>query len=237
MTRIRSPTASPLPPPSPWRCWPVGVRPTTRPTPPRRLDAGRAAPPASASAGLCSSFASLKTDAADLASTKVDTTRQRRRGAAAGRRRSRGKADKVRDDLNTMMMESNGGPAAAVIGALNKKADALKAQLTVAKTDAQEDLGPKITAAQSEITTALEPVSGYVGQALPLQLTHTGSLPGRAPSHRPAAPPVPRPHHRREAPCPTTPPTRPRAHRRRRRRERRRAHPVHRRLQRHRRGP
>jgi len=121
---------------------------------------------ASASAELCDSFATLKTDAADLASTKVDTSGsadevQQQVDALAG------KADKVRDDLNTMMMASNGGPAAAVIGALNQKADALKAQLTVAKTDAQADLGPKITAAQAEITTALEPVTAAVGTLCP----------------------------------------------------------------------
>ena len=66
-----------------------------------------------------------------------------------------------------MMMESNGGPVAAVIGALNKKADALKEQLTIAKTDAQADLGPKITAAQDELTTALEPVTTAVGTLCP----------------------------------------------------------------------
>ena len=78
-----------------------------------------------------------------------------------------GKADKVRDDLNTMMMESQGGPAAAVIGALNQKADALRAQLTIAKTDAQADLGPKITAAQEEITAAIEPVTAAVSKLCP----------------------------------------------------------------------
>ena len=115
---------------------------------------------------LCSSYASIKTDAADLASTKVDTTGsadevQQQVDALAA------KADKVRDDLNTMMMASNGGPAAAVIGTLNEKADALKAQLTIAKTDAQEDLGPKITAAQTEITTALDTVSATLGKLCP----------------------------------------------------------------------
>ena len=79
----------------------------------------------------------------------------------------RGKADKLRDDLNTMMRDSDGGPAAAVIGVLNQKADALNAQLTLAKADAQEDLGPKITAAQEEITTALEPVTVAVDKLCP----------------------------------------------------------------------
>ena len=121
---------------------------------------------ASASAALCSSFASLKADAADLASTEVDTTgtadevQQQVDDLAA-------KADKVRDDLNTMMMESQGGPVAAVIGTLNEKADALKAQLTVDKADAQEDLGPKITAAQNDLTTALAPVTTAVGKVCP----------------------------------------------------------------------
>jgi len=121
---------------------------------------------ASASDALCSGFASLKTDAADLTSTKVDTSKS----ADEVQQQIddlQGKADKVRDDLNTMMMESQGGPAAAVIGALNEKADALRAQLTIAKTDAQADLGPKITAAQEEITAAIEPVTTAVGKLCP----------------------------------------------------------------------
>ena len=121
---------------------------------------------ASASEALCSSFASLKTDAADLASTKVDTSKS----ADEVQQQVddlQGKADKVRDDLNTMMMESEGGPAAAVIGALNQKADALREQLTLAKADAAEEIGPKITAAQEEITTALEPVEAAVSKLCP----------------------------------------------------------------------
>jgi hypothetical protein len=121
---------------------------------------------ASASAALCSSFASLKTDAADLTATTVDTSgtaeevQQQVDDLAA-------KADTVRDDLNTMMTESQGGPVAAVIGTLNEKADALKAQLTVDKADAQEDLGPKITAAQAALATALVPVTTAVGKLCP----------------------------------------------------------------------
>ena len=57
------------------------------------------------------------------------------------------------------MRESNGGPAAAVIGQFNQKADALRAELAVAKTEAQEQIGPKITAAQEEAKAALEPVT------------------------------------------------------------------------------
>jgi hypothetical protein len=121
---------------------------------------------ASASDALCSNFASLKTDAADLASTQVDTSKsadevQQQVDDLAG------KADKVRDDLNTMMVASNGGPVAAVIGELNKKADALKEQLTISKTDAQQDLGPKITAAQAELTAALAPVTTAVSTLCP----------------------------------------------------------------------
>ena len=121
---------------------------------------------ASASQALCSSFASLKTDAADLASTKIDTSKSPDE-VQQQVDDLQGKADKVRDDLNTMMVESQGGPVAAVLGELNKKADALKEQLTIAKTNAQEDLGPKITAAQTEITTALEPVTAAVGTLCP----------------------------------------------------------------------
>ena len=121
---------------------------------------------ASASAELCSSFASLKSDAGELGSTPLDTTKtadevQQQLDTLAG------KADKVRNDLATMMRESNGGPAAAVIGALNQKADALKAQLTIDKANAQAELGPKITAAQQELSTALAPVEAAVGKLCP----------------------------------------------------------------------
>ena len=154
--------------------------------------AGSAA--ASVSGELCSSYASIKTDAADLASTKVDTTGsadevQAQVDALAGQ------ADKVRDDLNTMMMASNGGPAAAVIGTLNEKADALKAQLTVAKTDAQEDLGPKITGGPGRDHLRARHGLGYLGQALPLQLNH----PLRGADGATTTPP-------KGNTCPTTPP-------------------------------
>ncbi len=126
--------------------------------------AGSAA--ASASTQLCSSLGSLKANAADLVSAKVDASGtpeqlQQQVNDLAN------KADKVRDDLNTMMMESNGGPAAAVIGTLNQKADALKEKLTEDKAKAREDLGADITAAQQEITTALEPVTAAVGKLCP----------------------------------------------------------------------
>ncbi len=121
---------------------------------------------ASASSALCSSFTSLQANAADLVSAKVDSSAtpeqlQQQVDDLAN------KADKVRDDLNTMMMESNGGPVAAVIGTLNQKADALKATLTEDKAKAQEDLGADITAAQQEISTALEPVTTTVSTLCP----------------------------------------------------------------------
>ena len=68
---------------------------------------------------------------------------------------------------NTMMRESNGGPAAAVIGTLNEKADALKEKLTEDKAQAQEDLGADVTAAQQEIQAALEPVTSAVSKLCP----------------------------------------------------------------------
>ena len=107
-----------------------------------------------------------ETNAADLVSTKVDASGtpealQQQVGDLAD------KADKVRNDLDTMMTESNGGPAAAVIGALNQKADALKEKLAEDKAKAQEDLGADITAAQQEIQTALEPVTAAVGKLCP----------------------------------------------------------------------
>ena len=119
-----------------------------------------------ASQALCSSFASLKTNAADLVATKVDasgTPEQLQQQADE----LAGKADKVRDDLQTLMRESNGGPAAAVLGVLNQKADALKAKLTEDKAKAQEDLGADITAAQQDIQTAMESVTAAVGKLCP----------------------------------------------------------------------
>lgn len=113
---------------------------------------------ASASGKLCEAYATFKTDAGDMLATKIDSS------AAADQFQQQvdtlqGKADKVRDDLNTLMMQSNGGPAAEVIGQFNQKADELRAQVAVAKTEAQEQIGPKITAAQEEAQAALEPVT------------------------------------------------------------------------------
>jgi hypothetical protein len=113
---------------------------------------------ASASSQLCEAYATFKTDAGDMLATKIDSS------AAADQFQQQvdelqGKADKVRDDLNTLMMQSQGGPAAEVIGQFNQKADALRAEVAVAKTEAQEQIGPKITAAQEEAQAALEPVT------------------------------------------------------------------------------
>jgi hypothetical protein len=122
---------------------------------------------ATASAAVCAQYAALKTDAASLGATPIDTSGtpeeiQQQVDALQG------KADKVHDDLATLQMESNGGPADAAIGAFNEKADALRAQLTVAKADAQEDLGPKITAAEAEVKSAYTSFEALMGGLCPM---------------------------------------------------------------------
>lgn len=206
------------------------TRPTRSPAPPRWPPR----PPPRRAAG----FASLKSDAADLASTKVDTSGtaeqvQQQVDALAA------KADKVRDDLATMMRESEGGPAAAVIGVLNQKADARNEQAHPRQGRRPGRPRPQITAAQDDITAALEPVTAGSGQGSARREGDPRPEPARHPthaaSHRPlphrptrgaAAPPPPEEHHVRGHP----------GDRRGRRRERRRVHAVHRRLQRHRCG-
>jgi hypothetical protein len=56
-----------------------------------------------------------------------------------------------------MMMESHGGPVAAVIGTLNEKADALKAQLTRRQADARRTSAPRSPRPDRILATAARP--------------------------------------------------------------------------------
>lgn len=54
-----------------------------------------------------------------------------------------------------------------MIGVLNMKADALRASLAEAEAGAQEELGPKVTAAQAELETAYTKVTTAMDQLCP----------------------------------------------------------------------
>jgi hypothetical protein len=50
---------------------------------------------------------------------------------------------------------------------MNMKADALSESLTLAVAEGQEDIGPKITAAQEELTAAFDDVSAKAEAVCP----------------------------------------------------------------------
>lgn len=102
---------------------------------------------ASASGEACSAFAELKTST-DLKSTPLDTSGTRVQIAAQAADLGV-KAATVKANISRLSALSD-GPVAAAVGELNKKADALSESLTLAVADGQEEIGPKITAAQSE---------------------------------------------------------------------------------------
>lgn len=117
-------------------------------------------------AELCTAYGSLKTSFGDLASAPLDDS------ATAEQYQQQvqdlqGRADTVKDDLATMQRESDGGPADAVIGALNEKADALSESLTEAVAGAQSEVGPKVTAAQAELETAYTKVTTTMDKLCP----------------------------------------------------------------------
>ena len=68
------------------------------------------------------------------------------------------RAATVKDNLGKVSALSD-GPLGEAVGEMNMKADALSESLTLAVAEGQEDIGPKITAAQEELTTAFDDVS------------------------------------------------------------------------------
>lgn len=109
---------------------------------------------------------SLKTKVGDLDSAPLDSSASAEQFQQQVQE-LQVKANKLQDDLATIQMQSNGGPADAVIGAFNQKADALSASLTEAKDGAQEQVGPKITAAQQELKTVYSSVTTAMDKLCP----------------------------------------------------------------------
>lgn len=112
---------------------------------------------ASGSAELCSSVADLRSSVDDLKAEPLDLTgtpeEVQAKVAALGVR-----AATVKDNLGKVSALSD-GPLGEAVGEMNMKADALSESLTLAVAEGQEDIGPKITAAQEELTAAFDDVS------------------------------------------------------------------------------
>lgn len=120
---------------------------------------------ASVSGEACSAFAELKTSVEDLKSTPLDTSGTRAQIAAQAADLGV-KAATVKANISRLSALSD-GPVAAAVGELNEKADALSESLTLAVADGQEEIGPKITAAQSELDAAFSDVSTKVDAICP----------------------------------------------------------------------
>lgn len=112
---------------------------------------------ASGSGELCSSVSDLRKSVDDLKAAPLDLTgtpeEVAAKVAALGVR-----AATVKDNLGKVSALSD-GPLGEAVGEMNMKADALSESLTLAVAEGQEDIGPKITAAQEELTTAFDDVS------------------------------------------------------------------------------
>jgi len=112
---------------------------------------------ASGSGELCSSVSDLQKSVDDLKAEPLDLTgtpeEVAAKVAALGVR-----AATVKDNLGKVSALSD-GPLGEAVGEMNMKADALSESLTLAVAEGQEDIGPKITAAQEELTTAFDDVS------------------------------------------------------------------------------
>lgn len=128
-----------------------------------------AAPPSTADtarAEVCDAYGSLKVDVGDLGSEPLDSSASAEELQQSAQE-LQSKAATLRDDLATIQRRSDGGPADAVIGVFNQKADALSASLTEAKTGAQEELGPTITAAQQELGAAYASLTTAMDKVCP----------------------------------------------------------------------
>lgn len=123
------------------------------------------APGQSANAELCDGFAELEESVTDLKAEPLDLTgtpeEVQAQVAALGI-----KAAEVKAKLSTLSALSD-GPVAEAVGEMNMKADALSESLTLAVAEGQEDIGPKITAAQDELNTAFADVTAKVDDVCP----------------------------------------------------------------------
>ena len=118
-----------------------------------------------ASAELCDGYTALQKSVDDLKATPLDTTGTPEEVQAQVAALSE-KAATVKADLNKVSALAD-GPVAAAIGEMNQKADALRESLTQATADAQEELGPKVTAAQQELDAAYGEVSTKLDEVCP----------------------------------------------------------------------
>jgi hypothetical protein len=112
---------------------------------------------ASANAELCSSFSELQTSVDDLRAEPIDLTGTPEEVAAKVAALGV-KAATVKDNLGKVSALSD-GPLGEAVGVMNMKADALSESLTLAVAEGQEEIGPKVTAAQEELTTAFADVT------------------------------------------------------------------------------
>lgn len=122
-------------------------------------------PGQSANEKVCEGYSDLQKSVDDLKATPLDTTGTLEEIQAQAGPLS-AKAATVQGYLTKLSAVSD-GPVAAAIGEFNKKADALKESLTVEVTDAQEDIGPKITAAQEELTASYAALSTELDKVCP----------------------------------------------------------------------
>jgi len=106
---------------------------------------------------LCARYADLKAAVGDLrAAPQIDTS-----NAEAVQQQvdaMRLKADKLRDTLDQIQRVSE-GRLDTVIANARLSVDELRESLIVARYDAAETLGPKITQAQANLRTAYAPVA------------------------------------------------------------------------------
>lgn len=123
-------------------------------------------PAQAADAELCSGYSDLQKAVEDLkAATPLDTTGTPE-AVQAQVAALEARAATVKADLNRLSAVSD-GPAAAAIGEMNQKADALRESLTQAKADAQEEMGPKITQAQEELNSAYTDLTAKLDAVCP----------------------------------------------------------------------
>ena len=122
-------------------------------------------PAQSADGELCSGYSDLQKAVEDLKATPLDTTGTPE-AVQAQVAALEAKAATVKADLNRLSAVSD-GPAAAAIGEMNQKADALRESLTQAKADAQEEMGPKITQAQEELNSAYTDLTAKLDAVCP----------------------------------------------------------------------
>ncbi len=110
-----------------------------------------------ASQDLCARYADLTAAVGDLrAAPELDTT-----DAAALQKQvdaMRLQADKVRDTLDQVQRVSEGRLDTAIANA-RLRVDEMRETLTVARYDAAETLGPKITEAQDNLRAAYAPLA------------------------------------------------------------------------------